>query len=90
MENEKMEPELLDLEKIETGTMLADLLLIDLFRDDVHSRFDPCFISVLADELHRAESRLRLAAGLGMARQMRGERPCDTEQYVFIPSAATA
>ncbi len=83
MENEKMEPELLNLEKIETGIMLADLLLIDLFRDDVHSHFNPDFILTLADELQKAENLLRLAAGLGMARQMRGE---GAEQYFFIPT----
>ena len=86
MENEKIDPELLDHEKIETGVMLADLLLIDLFRDDVHSQFTPDFIITLADEMQLAEARLRLAAGLGMARQMRGERLHHTE-YAFIPTA---
>ncbi|WP_298195724.1 hypothetical protein [Ferrovum sp.] len=85
MENET---ELLDHEKITTGATLADLLFIDLFRDDVHSHFTPDFITALADEMRRAEARLRLAAGLGMAKQMRGECT-DAEQYAFIPSAAT-
>ncbi|WP_297455107.1 hypothetical protein [Ferrovum sp.] len=84
MENEKMEPELLDLEKIETGAMIADLLFIDLFRDDVYNRFQPDFLESLADELRRAESRLRLATGLGMAKQMRGETGEGVEQYAFI------
>ena len=80
MENET---ELLDHEKITTGATLADLLFIDLFRDDVHSHFNPDFILALADEFRKAESRLRLAAGLGMAKQMRGET---VEQYAFIPT----
>lgn len=86
MENEKMEPELLDLEKIETGIMIADLLFIDLLRDDVHSQFTPDFITALADEMRRAEARLRLAAGFGMARQMRGET--GEVEHVFIPEGA--
>ncbi|WP_297484388.1 hypothetical protein [Ferrovum sp.] len=86
MENERMDPELLDQEKITTGAMLADLLFIDLLRDDVHSRFEPDFILALADEMQRAESRLRLAAGLGMAKQMRGETGEGVEQYAFIPA----
>lgn len=84
MENEKMEPELVDHEKIETGAMLADLLFLDLFRKDVHSRFDPHFITSLADEMQRAEARLRIAAGLGMAKQMQGEH--GHIEYAFIPT----
>ncbi len=84
MENEKMMPELIDHEKIETGAMLADLLFLDLFRDDVYSKFSPNFLEMLADELHRAEKRLRLAAGVHAARQMRGEQP-DSIEYAFIP-----
>jgi hypothetical protein len=96
MENEKMEPELIDHEKITTGAMIADLLFLDLFRDDVYNRFQLAFVEALADEMRRAEARLRLAAGVMMSRQMRGETGGDrgrqgetgegVEQYAFIPA----